>query len=669
MEVEELFDTADANVEGDSIFPSLIDHSLEGQPSTSDDDSNKPPSVSSKLMWNGDTNLSNMYKLRPKLCDVCLLTDDGQRCFAHRIVLASAVSYFNAMFAGGGGGSAVNNGSTSNSSTNVGTFVEQNQFEVYIGNVDGRSLNEIIKYCYLGMVDVNEDIVQSLMSAATMLNCHDIVTICSEFLKTKLQNNNALGIFAFADVIGCQELREYSLSFVLNNFVSISNTQVEEFLQLSIERLIEIISSDFLDTGEQGEPFVLSAVNTWVTVNTTERLQYLPQLIKHVRFPKFSQEALISIEHDFPTISNEPAVKDLLIEALKYHLCKNTCNLTTFDGKLTSTFSHLNLESFYGGHSTPQWYMQGISQVFDLTNSRFRERIPRIRQKCLIVVGGQAPKAIRQCEYYDFVANKWSEFVCDLPSRRCRSGIAVLNGLIYAIGGFNGQLRVRTVDVFDPKIRQWTQCASLEARRSTLGACVLDGMVYAVGGFDGTIGLQSAEVYNPITRSWRFIAPMSTRRSSVAVAALNGLLYAIGGYDGASRQCLSSVECYNPELDRWTFIADMSQRRSGAGVGILDGRLYAVGGHDGPAVRKSVECYDSVNNVWSQCADMIVARRNAGVVAIDGLLYVVGGDDGQSNLNSIEVYDPVRNSWKQLPMSMSIGRSYAGVAIVDKTWQ
>ena len=112
----------------------------------------------------------------------------------------------------------------------------------------------------------------------------------------------------------------------------------------------------------------------------------------------------------------------------------------------------------------------------------------------------------------------------------------------------------------------------------------------------------------------------------------------------------------------------MSQPRSGPGVGVLDGKLYAIGGHDGPAVRKSVECYDPKVGIWNQCADMIIARRNAGVAVNDGCLFVIGGDDGQSNLNSIEIYDPKANSWSLLSVKMSIGRSYAGVAIIDKTW-
>lgn len=55
-----------------------------------------------------------------------------------------------------------------------------------------------------------------------------------------------------------------------------------------------------------------------------------------------------------------------------------------------------------------------------------------------------------------------------------------------------------------------------------------------------------------------------------------------------------------------------------------------------------------------------------GVVTLNGLLYSVGGDDGSSNLVSVEVYDPKTDSWSMLPSCMTIGRSYAGVAIIHK---
>lgn len=95
------------------------------------------------------------------------------------------------------------------------------------------------------------------------------------------------------------------------------------------------------------------------------------------------------------------------------------------------------------------------------------------------------------------------------------------------VGGFNGSLRVKTVDVYDAAMDTWSSCESMDARRSTLGVAVLNGCIYAVGGFDGSTGLNTAEMYDPQTGKWRQIAIMSTRRSSVGVGVLYGQLYAV----------------------------------------------------------------------------------------------------------------------------------------------
>ncbi len=68
-------------------------------------------------------------------------------------------------------------------------------------------------------------------------------------------------------------------------------------------------------------------------------------------------------------------------------------------------------------------------------------------------------------------------------------------GKVYAVGGFNGSLRVRTVDVYDGLKDQWSSVPSMQERRSTLGAAVLGDLLYAVGGFDGSTGIPSKNVF------------------------------------------------------------------------------------------------------------------------------------------------------------------------------
>ena len=95
------------------------------------------------------------------------------------------------------------------------------------------------------------------------------------------------------------------------------------------------------------------------------------------------------------------------------------------------------------------------------------------------MVGGQSPKAIRGVECYDFESERWCP-LAEMPTRRCRAGLAVVCGRVYAVGGFNGSLRVRTVDLYEPNLDQWFPAPEMDSRRSTLGVAVLNNCIYAV---------------------------------------------------------------------------------------------------------------------------------------------------------------------------------------------
>lgn len=502
-------------------------------------------------------------------------------------------------------------------------FEESRQDRINIQGVDNTALQVLVEYVYTSVVDVTEENVQVLLPAANLLQLHDVHDACCDFLQSQLDPSNCLGIREFADIHGCPDLFNYADQYVQQHFCEV--IQFEEFLNLSYDNVLALIKNDQLLSTEEK---VYESAIAWIYFDASNRTEFIAKLMEHVRLPLLSQEYLMTRVENEPLFANDFQCKDLLIEALKFHLLK---------GEMRNT----------------------------LKTPRTIPRQPVGLPKVLLVIGGQAPKAIRSVEYYDLREEKWF-LAAEMPNRRCRAGLAVLGDKVYAVGGFDGSLRVRTVEMYDTATDTWTTGASMIARRSTLGVAVLNDCIYAVGGFDGTTGLNSAEMYDPVTQEWQLIAAMSTCRSSVGVGVVNGLLYVVGGYDGTSRQCLASVERYNTSTNSWTPVAEMTARRSGPGVGVLNNILYAVGGHDGPLVRKSVEAYNPETNSWRPIADMTYCRRNAGVVAHDGLLYVVGGDDGTTNLASVEVYCPDSDAWRILPAAMGIGRSYAGVCMMDK---
>ncbi|XP_075337948.1 kelch-like protein 3 isoform X2 [Odontesthes bonariensis] len=599
--------------------------------------------------------LMNDLRSKKMLCDVQLVAGSVE-VPAHRVVLASCSPYFCAMF--------------------TGDMSESKAQQVEIREVDGQTLRKLVDYIYTAEIEVTEDNVQVLLPAASLLQLNDVRQVCCEFLQSQLHPTNCLGIRAFADLHTCTQLLNQAHAYagkrcsvhtishvrarnknretfcfwcicatlgslaVTRSLCCVCNpaclclseqhftevVQGEEFLGLSLQQVGSLISSDKLTVSTEEKVF--EAMIAWIKNDQPARLEYMPKLMEHVRLPLLSRDYLVQIVEEEALIKNNNTCKDFLIEAMKYHL-------------LPADQRHL------------------------IKTDRTRPRTPVSIPKVMIVVGGQAPKAIRSVECYDFQEDRWYQ-VADLPSRRCRAGVISMAGRVYAVGGFNSSLRERTVDVYDGARDQWSAAASMQERRSTLGAAVLGDLLYAVGGFNGSIGLSTVEVYNHKTNEWLYVASMNTRRSSVGVGVVDGKLYAVGGYDGASRQCLSTVEEYDPVSDQWCYVADMSTRRSGAGVGVLAGMLYAAGGHDGPLVRKSVEVYDPQTNTWRLVCDMNMCRRNAGVCAINGLLYVIGGDDGSCNLSSVEYYNPAVDKWSLIPTNMSNGRSYAGVAVIDK---
>lgn len=83
--------------------------------------------------------------------------------------------------------------------------------------------------------------------------------------------------------------------------------------------------------------------------------------------------------------------------------------------------------------------------------------------------------------------------VSPMLNRRCRHGVSVLQGRIFAAGGYNGSSFLRSVEMFDPSalgsngpngeplIGQWTEVSSMTSPRSRVSLATSAGKLYAIG--------------------------------------------------------------------------------------------------------------------------------------------------------------------------------------------
>ena len=104
-------------------------------------------------------------------------------------------------------------------------------------------------------------------------------------------------------------------------------------------------------------------------------------------------------------------------------------------------------------------------------------------------------------------------------------------------------------------------------RRSCLGLCSLDGLLYAVGGYDGASCLNSVERYDPLTGIWSCCPALSQRRRYCRLTSLDGCVWAVGGLDASN--AIATVERLDPREGKWVSVPALSQRRSSAGLAAL----------------------------------------------------------------------------------------------------
>ena len=98
---------------------------------------------------------------------------------------------------------------------------------------------------------------------------------------------------------------------------------------------------------------------------------------------------------------------------------------------LTFLFIHLNIVTFLltipGGSKANLASLNQETSASLFASPRIRPRLPIGKPKILLAIGGQAPKAIRSVEGYDFKEDRWVN-ISEMPNRRCRCGVAVVKG-------------------------------------------------------------------------------------------------------------------------------------------------------------------------------------------------------------------------------------------------
>jgi N-acetylneuraminic acid mutarotase len=268
------------------------------------------------------------------------------------------------------------------------------------------------------------------------------------------------------------------------------------------------------------------------------------------------------------------------------------------------------------------------------------------------------------------VLGSWATRV-PLPSARRGPATAVVNGLLYSIGGRNSSdLALKGVLAYSPGNNSWSTKTSLPAaRESGNGAAAIGSTIYVAGGYDANRTLtRTLYAYNTNSNTWSTRASMPIASACGGSAVISGKLYVFTGCKLSStgaQVAAGSLHRYDPSTNAWTTLRSAPSVHSQPAVGVIGGQLYVVGGNNAAGVAVGrLDVYDPATNLWSTLPAMPTARTAATAAVVRGELHVIGGRNGDTYLKTVEAYDPIADSWTtRAPMPTA--RSGLGVGVIS----
>ena len=357
--------------------------------------------------------LAGLEELRKerRFTDVRIAVDTEQFS-VHKCVLSSFSPYFRAMFTTG--------------------LAESGQEEVRLQGVEPAMIASLIDYAYTGQININKQNVQSLLSAANLLEVLPVRDACCQFLDRNMDETNCLGIHCFAEVHSCTDLMNKAKKFVLKHFQEIC--EGEEFINISEAKLIEIISSDDLEIDK--EETVFHACIKWLNSQQRVPKSFHP-VLEHIRLPLLTPYFIHDVVVRCPAVSESPDCRALVEEARLYHLLPDR-------------------RSSVSGERTRARRSAGTSQV-------------------IVSVGGEDDKVVlRSVEFWDPATRIWKTLAC-LPFAVSKHGLVVSGqGKMYMAGGeYPDGSASRAVWRYDPVLNAWQEMADMRVPRSELGLAML----------------------------------------------------------------------------------------------------------------------------------------------------------------------------------------------------
>ena len=499
----------------------------------------------------------NSFRKSQTFCDAFLVVDNC-RLPAHKVVLAASSPVFKASF--------------------MSELTGGDEFKVDLPEFipETKIIEELLNYVYTGEAEISEDNAEELLVIADYFDIPSLKETCAEFLMINLKPSNCLAIEIFAERYRHQELHEAASEYICNHLGDIWKT--EEFLSSDFEDVKALICGERLDIKTQrGEEEVFDGIRTWVKRDSETREHRFAELFSHLRLSAMSIQFITEVIDRDEFVTRDHDCKSLVTAALSLP-----------DEERDEPRGVTEGIALLSKNGCASCYIPASKAWFDLSRlPSFNEvRAVTVCEGKLYAIGWEDDRLT--IEKFDPKKDIWSEVLWTFSSLPLAA--VTVEDCMYLF-------KKSGVTRYKPVCNLWEDLAPMDSSRRGLCASSLNGLIYAIGGHDGQEGLNSVERYDPSNDQWEYVASMDEKRSFASVTIMDNKILVVGG-TGDFFLPLQNCELYDPTTDVWSLLrAELCVPRSNAAIGKAKKKIFVFGGIYSNGI---VECYDKDKEEWTE---------------------------------------------------------------------
>ncbi|AAF18020.1 gp140R [Rabbit fibroma virus] len=471
-------------------------------------------------------------------------------------------------------------------------FIEKDRNVINVC-VEYRSLLPLINFIYSGTLHLTDDTVDSILVASDYLQILEASDLVENFILSRLRAQNCIHYYEFSKRYNRRNIYNAVITTIIHNIVGV--LKQPNFKSIELCDLQNILSSDELNVIDEDVCAVI--LITWLKQNNIK---------------------------DCPSVLLEQVRMSLLSTSVRNLLLKTSC-------------------------------IRNKRYVHYLTKIEHSPRPPT--QGCILSIGGRIYDNITSSpiELYSPVDDVWTT-VSYLPTHRQFFSVAVLDFIVYVVGGLQGSVSIASVTSYNVKTNEWRECTPLKSPRHGCGLVVLRDKLIAIGGKGRNYYLKDVDYWKPPQTTWRKLCSLHEARTNMGAVVAHNKVYIIGGIrsvDEPSRlECIDTVECL--QNNKWVAKKSLPEPKACLAVASYKHFIYTAGGYAingrNTVVTKTntVYLYNTELDDWFHLPTMEIPRNDASLCVLGRDLYVVGGFIGTGYTNSVEKYNHKTNNWERI---------------------